>query len=73
MPVYILRQVVTYPLSPKLLERVDRVVGRDLKHAVEMVRAGEAARRDLERKGWTEWTDSLGRKVRIEVEGEEKA
>lgn len=68
--VFVVKKTTTCQRSNKADSKIERIVGRDLRHAVEMIPIGPAARRDLERKYWTEDYDFVGRKVRYEIYGE---
>lgn len=73
MPTYVVKQQVSYARSDKVTVKIDRIVGRDLRHAAELLPIGDAMRRDIERTGRTSNVDQFGRKLVIEVIAEETA
>jgi hypothetical protein len=70
--IYVVKQWVTHPLHPKGFMKISKIVGRDLRHAAEMLKIPESNRRDIERTGKTVKVDPEGRRTEIEVIAEEK-
>lgn len=70
MPVFVVRQLVTHDKLPIAREKISQIIGRDLRHAVQMVKCPEPMRRDLEKKYWSRTTDPMGRTLYIEIIGD---
>lgn len=71
--IYVVKQAVSHPLHSKVFLKITRIVGRDLRHAAEMLHLPESNRRDIERSGRTKRVDQHGRTTEIEIIAEEKA
>lgn len=67
MPVYRVFQKVTHPKLTKAYIKEHKVIGRDLRHAVEMLRIPAPMKKDLEKKYWTRTVDPHGRELYLEV------
>lgn len=65
--IFTIRQTISHPKMKNQLTQEVKIVGRDLPHAVEMVRCTAPERRDLLKKNWTRYTDPEGRTRYIEI------
>jgi hypothetical protein len=65
-------QKVTHPEIPTGYEKTTHIIGRDLKHAVECVRAPQYVRDELLKKYHCQWMDMGGRTTSIEITEEVK-
>jgi hypothetical protein len=72
MPVFRVFQKVSHEEVPNSIVKTTRITGRDLKHAIELIRASPGIKRDLAKKYWAKETDSRGRTLYIEIEAEER-
>jgi hypothetical protein len=66
-------QKVTHPELPKGFEKVTHIIGKDLKHAVECVKAPQFVKDELLKKYHCKWMDLAGRTTEIEITDEVKA
>lgn len=71
--IYVVRQKVSHPLTPRVFIKISRIVGSDLRHAAECLHIPDSHRRDIERKGHTKIVDAQGRTTEIEITAEESA
>lgn len=67
MPVFQVRQVISHANYKYRREKISEIIGRDLRHAVSMVRCPEPMRHDLQKKYWSRTTDPQGRELFIEI------
>lgn len=65
--------VTTYEKSDQRFSDRQKIVGRDLGHALEQLPIPESARRELGNKGETKLIDSVGRKKTYKIMGQIKA
>lgn len=73
MPVYVVKQVVSHPNVDKVFMKISKILGRDIRHAIELLPISPSMRLDLERTYKTKTSDSRGRRLEIEIVEEEKA
>lgn len=65
--------VTTYEKSDQRFSDRQKIVGRDLGHALEQLPIPESSRRELGYKGETKLIDSVGRKKTYKIMGQIKA
>ena len=68
--VYKVYQKVSHPQTKYVYEKTITISGRDLKHAVELIRGTPQLRRDLLKKYWAEQIEPNGRRLYIEIKEE---
>lgn len=73
MPIYAVKQVVSHPNVDRVFIKISKIIGHDIRHAIQMLPIGDAMRRDLERSFRTTARDASGRRIEIEIIEEEKA
>jgi len=73
MPIYVIKQVVKHPNVDRVIIKTSKIIGHDLRHAIQMLPISEGMRRDLEKTNRTKASDMRGRRLEIEIIEEEKA
>lgn len=71
--VFDVKIITTYERSEQRFADRQKIVGRDLGHALEQLPIPESARRELGHKGETKLIDSVGRKKTYKIIGQIKA
>jgi len=54
-------------MSGVVREKITQIIGRDLRHAVSMVKCPAPMKHDLQKKYWSRTTDPMGRTLFIEI------
>jgi hypothetical protein len=73
MPIFVVRQTVTHPLVKEALIKEHKIIGKDLGHAIDCVRAPEPIKQKLRKSYRASFTELFGRTTCIEIIKEEKA
>lgn len=72
MPIFVVKQVVKHPNVDRVIIKTSKIIGRDLRHAIEILPISPSMRRELEIANRTTAIDSRGRRLEIEITDQEK-